>query len=181
MIKLTTPLTQEAINKLKAGDEVLLSGTIYTVRDRAHQRIAEAIKKKRRLPLALDGAVIYYCGPTKAPKGRPIGACGPTTSGRMDTFTPLLLQMGLKGMIGKGYRSQDVRAAIKRHKAIYFLAHAGCGALLAGYVKKAARHAYADLGPEEILKLEVKDFPLIVGIDAKGNSVYKEESIYDKA
>ena len=162
--------------KLKVGDKIFFSGTIYTARDQAHKRLAEAIKKGRRLPIDLKGAIIYYCGPTKTPKGKIIGSCGPTTSSRMDEFTPILLKAGLIGMIGKGARSQEVIRAIKKYKAVYFLTYAGCGALLEKYVKKATPVAYRDLGPEAILRLEVKDFPLIVGIDARGNDIYRGAS-----
>ena len=158
--------------KLKAGDKIFFSGTIYTARDQAHQRLAQAIKKGQRLPLDLKGAIIYYCGPTKTPKGKVIGACGPTTSSRMDEFTPTLLKAGLKGMIGKGSRSQEVKGAIKKNKATYFLTYAGCGALLSKHVQKAKLIAYKDLGPEAIYKLEVKGFPLIVAIDSRGRSIY---------
>ncbi len=161
-------------NTLKAGQEIFFSGSIYTARDQAHKRLAEAIKTGRRLPFELKGTIIYYCGPTKTPEGKIIGSCGPTTSSRMDEFTPLLLCSGLKGMIGKGGRSQEVRNAIKKHKAIYFVTYAGCGALLSRYVKKVKTIAYTDLGPEAICKLEVKDFPLIVAIDANGRSIYDE-------
>ena len=120
----------------------------------------------------LRGAIIYYCGPTKTPRAKIIGSCGPTTSSRMDAFTPTLLKAGLLGMIGKGSRSKEVIAAIKKYKAVYFLTYAGCGALLSKYIKKVTPVAYADLGPEAIYKLEVKDFPLIVGIDITGRSIY---------
>lgn len=160
--------------KLKAGDEILFSGVIYTARDQAHKRLSEAIANKKKLPINLKGAIIYYCGPTQTPKGKVIGSCGPTTSSRMDAFTPLLLKHGLMAMIGKGRRSQEVKAAIKKYKGIYFLTYAGCAALLSKYVKGAKIVAYRDLGPEAILKLEVKDFPLIVAIDANGRSIYGE-------
>ncbi|MFA7653402.1 MAG: FumA C-terminus/TtdB family hydratase beta subunit [Candidatus Omnitrophota bacterium] len=166
MKRINTPLTEKDILRLKAGDEVLLSGDIYTSRDQAHKRL---IKK---LPFKIKHAVIYYCGPTQTPKRKIIGSCGPTTSSRMDAFTPLLLKHGLKAMIGKGQRSEEVRRAIKKYRAVYFLAYAGCGALISKYVKKATPVAYRDLGPEAIYKLAVKDFPLIVGIDAKGRSIY---------
>jgi len=165
-------MNEVVIRTLKAGDEIKLSGVIYTARDQAHKRLVEAAKSGKRLPLDLKGAVIYYCGPTKTPKGKIIGSCGPTTSSRMDEFTPFLLGRGIKGMIGKGARSKEVRAAIKKHKAVYFLAYAGCGALISKYVKRVTQVAYRDLGPEAILKLEVKDFPLIVAIDAQGNNIY---------
>ncbi|MDO8489362.1 MAG: FumA C-terminus/TtdB family hydratase beta subunit [Candidatus Omnitrophota bacterium] len=159
-------------NTLKAGQQICFSGTIYTARDQAHKRMVESIKKGRRLPFELKEAIIYYCGPTRTPKSKIIGSCGPTTSSRMDEFTPLLLAKGLSAMIGKGKRSQEVRGAIKKYKGVYFVTYAGCGALLSKYVKKAKIIAYRDLGPEAILKLEVKDFPLIVAIDANGRSIY---------
>lgn len=172
MKRIKTPLSEEEMNKLKAGEWVLLSGIVYTARDQAHKRLAEAMGKRQKLPIDLKGQIIYYCGPTKTPKGRVIGSCGPTTSSRMDAFTPRLLKAGLKGMIGKGSRSKEVIAAIRKYRAVYFLTYAGCGALLSKYVKCAKPVAYRDLGPEAIYKLEVEDFPLIVGIDAEGNSVY---------
>jgi fumarate hydratase subunit beta len=168
MKSITTPLTKSQIASLKTGDEVLLTGTIYTARDQAHKRLAAAGK----FPLDLRNQIIYYCGPTNTPKSKVIGSCGPTTSSRIDKFTPRLLKAGLKGMIGKGSRSKEVLKAIKRYKAVYFLAPAGCGALLAKKVKSAKVIVYKDLGPEAIRKLEVKDFPLIVGIDSKGRSLY---------
>jgi fumarate hydratase subunit beta len=163
------------MQNLKAGDKLNFSGVLYAARDQAHQRIIEALKKGRKLPFDLKGQIIYYCGPTKTPKGKIIGACGPTTSSRMDEFTPLLLKAGLKGMVGKGNRSQEVIRAIKKYRAVYFLTYAGCGALLSQYVKSAKTVAYKDLGPEAIYKLEVKNFPLIVGIDTKGRSVYDQK------
>ena len=160
------------LDTLKAGQEVFFSGTLYTARDQAHKRLAGAIKSGRKLPFELRGAIIYYCGSTKTPKGKVIGSCGPTTSSRMDEFSLLLLAKGLKGMIGKGARSKEVRKAIKKYKGAYFVTYAGCGALLSRYIKSVKIIAYRDLGPEAILKLEVKDFPLIVAIDAKGGSIY---------
>ena len=172
MKKLKTPLNKKQIQGLRAGEEVLLTGIIYTARDQAHKRLVESVSKKRKMPLCLKDAVIYYCGPTKTPKGKIIGSCGPTTSSRMDEFAPALLRQGLKGMIGKGDRSKEVKAAIRKYKAVYLLAYAGCGALIAKYIKKVTPVAYRDLGPEAVLRLEVKDFPLIVGIDARGRSIY---------
>ena len=172
MIKIVTPLTEDIRKKLKAGDEVLLTGTIITARDAAHKRLCDILKKGKKLPLNLKDAVIYYCGPTPARPGRAIGSCGPTTSSRMDQFTPDLIALGLGGMIGKGNRSKEIVSAIKRHKCVYFLATGGIGALLSTKVKSAKIILYNDLGPEAIHKLEVKDFPLIVGIDSKGNNVY---------
>ncbi|MDP2941451.1 MAG: FumA C-terminus/TtdB family hydratase beta subunit [Candidatus Omnitrophota bacterium] len=161
------------LRNLKAGDNFIFSGVIYTARDQAHKRLCEAIKKGKKIPIDLKGAIIYYCGPTKTPKGKIIGSCGPTTSARMDEFTPLLLQAGVAAMIGKGRRSPEARAALKKYKAVYFLTYAGCGALLARFVKKARPVAYRDLGPEAIYKLTVEDFPLIVGIDSKGRDIYQ--------
>jgi fumarate hydratase subunit beta len=172
MKKINTPLDFNKIKSLKTGEEFLLSGTIYTARDQAHKRLAQAIKARQALPFELHDAVIYYCGPTQTPKFKIIGSCGPTTSSRMDAFTPLLLTKGLRVMIGKGGRAKEVKAAIKKHKGIYFVTYAGCGALLAKCVKKAKVVAYGDLGPEAIIRLEVKDFPLIVAIDANGRSIY---------
>ncbi|KPK96460.1 MAG: fumarate hydratase [Omnitrophica WOR_2 bacterium SM23_72] len=170
MKKITTPLNENQIRNLKVGERVSLSGIVYTCRDQAHKRLLE----KGRRNYLWKGQVIYYCGPTRRPKGKVIGSCGPTTSSRMDRFTPALLAQGLKGMIGKGQRSSEVIAAIKKYRAVYFLTFSGCGALLSKYVRKATPVAYKDLGPEAIYKLEVKDFPLIVGIDSQGRSVYKE-------
>lgn len=160
---------------MRVGDKIIFSGVIFTARDQAHKRLVEAVRKKTKLPFELKGAVIYYCGPTKTPKGKVIGACGPTTASRMDRFTPELLKAGLKAMIGKGGRSREVIVAIKKHKAVYFITHAGCAALLSRFVLKASAIAYKDLGPEAILKLEVKDFPLIVAVDSKGRSIYDQK------
>ena len=173
MKKVNIPLGEKEIESLKAGDKILLSGLIYTARDQAHKRLVEEIKQGRKLSFDPKGKVIYYCGPAKTPPGKIIGACGPTTSSRMDEFTPQLIKAGLSAMIGKGKRSPDVIEAIKKYKAVYFLAYAGCGALLSKYVKRAKPVAYKDLGPEAVYELEVKDFPLIVGIDAKGKNIYK--------
>ena len=186
MKKLTTPLTPDKIIRLKSGDIVLISGVIYTARDAAHRKIVECIKKKKRLPFDLKDQIIYYAGPTPAPtcppkpvpaarrrrEGMPIGSCGPTTSSRMDIYTPLLLAKGLKGMIGKGKRSREVVKAIKKFKSVYFIAVGGAAALLAAKVKKAKVIAYPELGTEAIRKLEVKDFPVIVAIDCKGRSIF---------
>lgn len=166
------PLTEKVIKGLKAGDKLLLSGPVYTARDQAHKRLVEAINKNKKTPIDLKGAVIYYCGPTPAAKGKVIGSAGPTTSRRMDEFTPLLLKKGVFAMIGKGGRSKEVREAIKKYKAIYFVTYAGCGALLSKYVKKNKPAGYRDLGPEAINKLEVRDFPIIVAIDSTGRSIY---------
>ncbi|NQT32824.1 MAG: fumarate hydratase C-terminal domain-containing protein [Candidatus Omnitrophica bacterium] len=168
-----TPLDKKAINSLKAGEEVLLSGTIYTARDQAHMRLSGLITEGGKLPLELTGQVIYYCGPAPAKTG-PIGSCGPTTSGRMDPFTPMLLDAGLKGMIGKGRRSQEVADAIKKNGAVYFIAPGGAGAYLREKVISCVTVAFEDLGPEAIYKLEVKDFPLVVGIDTEGKDIYSK-------
>lgn len=172
MKRINAPLDNSIIGRLKIGEEVLLSGKIYTARDQAHKRLVEVIRKGKQLPVGLKGQIIYYCGPTLTPKGRVIGACGPTTSSRMDEFTPALLKAGPKGIIGKGSRCQEVIKAIKKYKAVYFLTYSGCGALLSRHVSKKKLVAYADLGPEAIYELEVKDFPLIVAIDSKGRSIY---------
>lgn len=174
MKKIRIPIELKEIKKLKAGEEVSLSGIIYTARDQAHKRLISCLGKGKEMPLDIRGAVIYYCGPTKTPKGKIIGSCGPTTSSRMDVFTPALLKAGLSAMIGKGNRSQEVREAIIKFRGVYFLTFAGCGALLNKYVRKSRPFLYQDLGPEAIYKLEVKDFPLIVGIDSKGKSVYPD-------
>jgi fumarate hydratase subunit beta len=172
--KIYTPLTKECITSLKAGDEVLLDGVIYTARDQVHQELVKAIKQKKRLPLSLRNQVIYYCGPNPPLEKRAIGSCGPTTSSRMDPFTVDLLKRGLKGMIGKGRRNPEVRRAIKKYKAVYFLTIAGAGALLSTRVRKASVFAYKGFGPEAIYKLEVEDFPLIVAIDSQGRDVFKK-------
>jgi len=174
MIRIQAPIQRDVIKRLKAGDAVLLSGTIITARDMAHKAFSEIIAKGKRIPLNLKDAVIYYCGPTPASKARPIGSCGPTTSSRMDRFTPALIKLGLGGMIGKGERSKEVKRAIKRHGCVYFLATGGIGALLSTKVKKAKTVLFKELGPEAVYKLEVKDFPLIVGIDSKGHDLYDE-------
>lgn len=173
--RISLPLSKKEILKLKAGDEVLLKGVLYTARDIAHKRMIATIKKGGKLPIPLKNQTVYYCGPTPAGRGRIIGSCGPTTSSRMDEFTPALLKKGLKGMIGKGKRSKEVKEAIRRYQAVYFLAFGGIGALLSRYVKKGEIIAYKDLGPEAIYRLEVEDFPVIVGIDITGRSVYDEK------
>ena len=172
VINIKTPLTVDIRKRLRAGDEVLLTGTMLTARDAAHKRLCDTLKKGRPLPLNLKDAVIYYCGPTPARPGRVIGSCGPTTSSRMDPFTEDLIELGLGGMIGKGGRSGEVRSAIKKYKCVYFLATGGIGALLSTKVKSAKVILYSDLGPEAIHKLEVKDFPLLVGIDSRGKCLY---------
>lgn len=173
-LKISTPLTKEVIKGLKSGDEVILSGTIFTARDAAHKRLSDSIKKSGNVPINLKDAVIYYAGPTPTPPRRAIGSCGPTTASRMDRFTPELLHLGLRGTIGKGDRSDEVKRAIKKYGAVYFIATGGIGALLSTKVKKARPILYKELGPEAVYKLEVKDFPLMVGIDSKGRDLYDE-------
>ncbi len=170
--KIMTPLKKETIKSLKAGDEVLLSGVIFTARDAAHKRLSDIIKKAKRIPLNLKHEIIYYAGPTPPRPGRPIGSCGPTTSSRMDAFTPELIRLGLAGMIGKGDRSIEVRKAIKKFGSVYFLATGGIGALLSTKVKSSRAILFKELGPEAVYRLVVADFPLIVGIDSKGNGIY---------
>lgn len=162
MKKIYLPLKAGDIKNLRTGEEALLSGTIYTARDQAHKRLAGMLKNKKRLPIDLKKAVIYYCGPTRTRPGAVIGSCGPTTSARMDGFAPALIKAGLKGMIGKGGRSKEVIGAIKKYKAVYFITVGGAGAYLSKKVKKAKIVAFEDLAPEAIYRLEVKDFPVIV-------------------
>jgi fumarate hydratase subunit beta len=173
-IKLKTPLTDQDAEKLKIGDKVLLTGVIYTGRDAAHKRLFDLIEAGKELPIDVRGRVIYYVGPAPAKPGKPIGSAGPTTSYRMDAYAPKLMELGLKGMIGKGNRGADVVEAMKKHKAIYFGATGGAGALLARSIKKAETVAYEDLGPEAIQRLEVEDFPVVVINDTKGNDLYIE-------
>jgi fumarate hydratase subunit beta len=167
-------LSDKDIKGLKAGDQVLLSGEIITARDQAHLRLTNMIKKGDKLPVDLKDQVVYYCGPTPACPEQVIGSCGPTTSGRMDSFAPLLLKKGIKGMIGKGRRSGEVRRSVKKGKAIYFVAPAGAGAYLQTRVVDCKILAFEDLGAEAIYKLKVKDFPVIVAIDSKGKSIYED-------
>lgn len=173
-IRIEPPLSDVNVEKLNAGDEVLISGIIYTARDMAHKRLCEAIEAGRQLPFGLAGAVIYFVGPSPARPGRVIGAAGPTTSSRMDAFSPKLLARGLKAMIGKGYRGEEVRNALKKYKAVHFATTGGAGALLSKHIVSAEVIAYEDLGAEAVRKLEVVDFPAIVAYDAHGNTVYKE-------
>ena len=170
-----TPLTDAVIETLHAGDMVLLSGDVYTARDVAHRRLYEALGKGEKLPIDLRGTVIFYAAPSPTPSDKIIGSIGPTTSYRMDTFTPKLLENGLKGMIGKGSRSTEVVAAIQKHKAIYFGAIGGIAALTAKCVIKAAIVAYEDLGPEAIRKLTIVEMPVIVINDTAGHDLYAEE------
>ena len=171
---LTTPLSDEEVLNLKAGDIVYLSGNIYTARDAAHKRLVELIENKKELPFSLDGAVIYFVGPTPPKPGEPIGSAGPTTSYRMDSYSPTLIKNGLKGMIGKGKRNQEVKDACKEYKAIYFGATGGAGALLGKLIKEAKVIAYEELGPEAIRMLKVENFPVTVINDTYGNDLYEE-------
>jgi len=171
--KLQPPLDDSVVRSLKVGDEVLISGTIYTARDMAHKRLCEAIAAGKTLPFKLEGAIIYFVGPTPARPGRVIGAAGPTTSSRMDPFSPKLIAGGLKAMLGKGYRNNEVREALKKYTAIHLSTIGGAGALLSKHITKAEVIAYEDLGAEAVRKLEVVDFPAIVAYDCYGNSIYK--------
>lgn len=171
---LTTPLKDEDIIKLKAGDKVSLSGTVYTARDAAHKRLVDLLDEGKDLPIPLEGEVIYYVGPSPTPPGRAIGSAGPTTSYRMDPYAPRLLDNGLKGMIGKGARNDDVVSSMKKNKAVYFAATGGAAALISRSIKAAEVVAYEDLGAEAIRKLTVEDFPLIVAQDCEGGNVYEE-------
>jgi len=173
MTEVTTKQLAERTAELHAGDDILLSGTIYTARDAAHKRLVQLIEEKEPLPFELKGAVIYYCGPTPAPPGMVIGSCGPTTSSRMDPYTPRLYSLGLAATIGKGRRSAGVLSAIQKSKGYYLCALGGCGALIAGCVKSSEIVAFEDLGCEAVRKLEVEKMPLIVGIDPTGAAAMK--------
>lgn len=167
------PISKEVSRKLRAGDYVYITGTIYTARDAAHKRMDDALKNGENLPVDMVGQTIYYMGPSPAREGRPIGSAGPTTAGRMDKYAPRLLDLGLGGMIGKGKRSQAVQDAIVRNKAVYFAAVGGAGALLSKCIKRADVIAYDDLGTEAIRRLEIEDLPAIVVIDSEGNNLYE--------
>lgn len=174
MININTPLKAEDISKLKTGDMVKLSGIIYTARDAAHKKIVELIENGENLPFELAGAVIYYVGPTPEKPDQIIGSAGPTTSGRMDSYSPLLMDNGLRGMIGKGARNNEVKESIKKNKAVYFAAVGGAAALIAKSIKSSEIVAYEELGTEAVRKLEVVDFPVIVINDIYGNDLYEE-------
>ena len=179
--RLNTPLVEKVRRELRAGDRVLINGTIYTARDMAHKRLVEIVKREgklslERLPFDLHNQIIYYTGPTPAKEGEVIGSCGPTTSSRMDKYTPTLLDAGLGGVIGKGQRAADVIKTLQKCKSVYFAAIGGAGALLSTKIKSAKPVAYKDLGCEAIYKLEVKDFPVVVAIDIYGRSVYGRDS-----
>lgn len=173
-VALTTPLAPADVKRLRAGDEVLLSGVIYTARDAAHERLAAMLAAGQALPVDLAGQVVYYCGPTPARPGRPIGSAGPTTASRMDPYTPALLECGVRGMIGKGRRSPAVKEAIRRFGAVYFAAVEGTAALLGRRVRSAEVVAFADLGAEAIYRLVVEQFPVIVANDCRGGDVYED-------
>ena len=172
-ITIHTPLTRAQARELKAGDSCLISGVIYTARDAAHKRLCELVAQGKELPLEIRDATIYYVGPTPARRGEAMGSAGPTTSYRMDAYSPTLIALGETGMIGKGKRGSEVVAAMKEHGAVYFGAIGGCGALLSQCVKKAEIVAYEDLGAEAIRRLEVENFPVVVIIDSQGNNLYE--------
>ena len=167
------PISKEDVASLRAGDYVYITGTIYTARDAAHKRMDETLKRGESLPIDLENNIIYYMGPSPAREGQVIGSAGPTTSSRMDKYTPTLLDLGMTGMIGKGKRSKEVIESMKKNHAVYFAAVGGAGALLSKCITRAEVVAYEDLGAEAIYKLEVKDFPVIVVIDDKGENLYK--------
>jgi fumarate hydratase subunit beta len=173
VIKITPPLTDDVIMKLRAGDRVVITGVIYTGRDMAHKYMVEGHKKGDALPFDLKGQILYYTGPTPASPGRPIGSAGPTTSYRMDLYAPYLLDLGLKGMIGKGPRGQEVKDSIKKNKAVYFAAIGGAGALISKAIRKAEVIAYPELGTEAVMRLEVEEFPVVVVNDMHGEDLYR--------
>lgn len=172
-IVINIPLDKDSLKNLKAGDEILLNGIIFSARDQAHQKMDELLNSGQALPFPLQDTLIYYMGPSPTQPGEIIGSAGPTTSGRMDKFTPRLLDLGLPGMVGKGPRSSDVTDSLIKNKAVYFYAFGGCGALYAEHIIKSELTAFPELGPEAVFKLEVKDFPLITAIDSKGGSIFK--------
>ncbi len=173
-INITTPLTDEVVEKLKAGDLVQITGTVYTARDAAHKRLVELLNKSEELPFDIKGQIIYFVGPTPAKPGKPIGSAGPTSSYRMNIYTPQLIEVGQKGMIGKSEMGPEVVAAMKKHKAVYFAAVGGAGALISKSITASEVIAYEDLGAEAIRKMTVKDFPAIVALDCHGGNLYKE-------
>jgi len=178
MIKIIqAPLSNEDLANLNIGDEVLIQGIVYAARDAAHKKMIEALQSGDDLPFAINGQMIYYVGPCPAPPGRVIGSAGPTTSGRMDSYTPALLEQGLKAMIGKGPRNDEVITAMQKHGAVYLAAIGGAGAYLAQRIASAEMVAYPELGPEAILKLELVDFPCIVAIDSRGNNIYDRKTV----
>lgn len=168
------PFTEISIRQLRAGDSLKLTGTLYTARDAAHRRLIEALDRGESLPFDIKGQAIYYLGPSPAPPGKVIGSAGPTTSRRMDVYTPRLLAAGLKATIGKGPRSAEVKEAMKQHRAVYLAAVGGAGALLSKHIVRCEVAAYADLGPEAVLKLELEDFPVTVANDCHGGDLFEE-------
>ncbi len=170
----TPPLTEKDVLDLRAGDAVKITGVMYTARDAAHKRLVDLIEQGKELPFDIEGQLVYFVGPTPAKPGRPIGSAGPTTSYRMDPYSPTLVAHGLKGMLGKGERGDEVVSAMKEHKAVYFAAIGGAGALIAKSIKKAEIIAYEDLGAEAIRRIEVEDFPAVVAQDAYGGNLYVE-------
>ena len=180
-INITSPIKPEIIEKLRAGDRVLISGVLFTARDAAHQRLVQAIAGGDKLPFNIEGQTLYYMGPSPARPGRVIGSAGPTTSGRMDLYTPPLLKAGLKAMIGKGSRSVEVKEAIKKHRAIYLVTFGGAGALLSKAIKKAEAIAYPELAAEAVMRLEVENFPAIVADDIYGGDLFTQNrAVYQK-
>lgn len=174
-IRLEEPFTKEKMRTLKAGDQVLISGTIYTARDAAHKRMVQALDEGKEIPIPLENAIIYYVGPTPAREGHPIGAAGPTSSYRMDAYAPVLLDLGETGMIGKGMRSDEVIESMKKNGAVYFAAIGGAGALISKCIKAAEVTGYEDLGAEAVRKLTVEDMPVIVAIDSRGGNLYRRD------
>lgn len=172
--RISPPLTDDVVSALRAGDEVEISGEIFVARDAAHKRFVQALDHGETLPFDVRGQILYYMGPTPAPVGRPIGSAGPTTAGRIDVYTPRLLALGLKGMIGKGNRSPAVREAIQRYKAVYFVAIGGAGALLSQYIVSSEVIAFEELGAEAVRKLHVENFPAFVGNDVYGGDLFEE-------
>ena len=172
--RVSTPLNDDVVHQLRSGDKVLINGIIYTGRDAAHKRLVDLLEKGESLPFDIQGQIIYFVGPTPARPGKPVGSAGPTTSYRMDAYSPQLIAQGLKGMIGKGARSPEVIEAMKKYKAVYMVAVGGAGALIAQSIKKSEVIAYEDLGPEAVRRMEVEDFPAVVVNDILGNDLYQE-------
>ncbi len=173
-VHITTPLDEKTVESLEAGDQVFITGVIYSARDSAHKRMVEALDKGEKLPFDIKNQIVYYMGPSPAKPGHAIGSAGPTTSGRMDVYSPRLMSVGLKGMIGKGNRTQAVKDAMKKYKSVYFAAIGGAGALISQSIKKSELVAYEDLGAEAILRLEVESFPATVINDVHGNDLYEQ-------
>ncbi len=172
--RIETPVSDETIEKLRAGDRIFITGYLYTGRDSAHKKLIELVEEGKELPIDVKGQIIYYVGPTPARPGNPIGSAGPTTSYRMDSFAPILHSLGLKGTIGKGSRNEEVKESLKKHKAVYLAAVGGAGALISKSIEEAEVIAYPELGPEAIRRVKVKDFPCIVINDMYGGDLYEE-------